>query len=360
MPNCQLAITKHFEIVWWPGADSRGLYVSQTPETFELDGVGHFSGYVTKPYARLDERSVPQFFVDRALVSSLIDELRGGNETMTILSRVTFPFVPGFHRRPKKDGGVPGQAYYTPLVVEGEQRQELADALEFACSKKNVTHLEANNSAEGYSVLDNDYLEDGVWHSTLWLAEQFSERVSKTPTALELPPAKLEQTPKIRFRAPSHSIYGHGATLLRTSRTKQQCNQRPCIDYFWIKPNEQYVEHRQGSHTARYHIKCAFRNGKIPSNWLNPHFEQYYALVKLGLKGWIQQEREKREDYDEEEFKVPSNAQRVTEFVQKMKDGYQLDEYERQEWRDHLRHVPVDVEPYQTARELVGLPDPRK
>lgn len=279
---------------------------------------------------------------------------------MTILSRVTFPFVPGFHRRPKKDGGVPGQAYYTPLVVEGEQRQELAAALEFACSKENVTRLEANNSAEGYHVLDDDYLENGVWHSARWFVGRRGERASKTPTAIHLSPAKLEQEPKARFWAPRGGAGGRVPAFLRVAKTKHRCSKNPCIDYFWIKPNQIYVEHRQRSSATRYHVKCAFRAGKIPVNWLNPHFEQYYSLVELGLKGWIEKEGEKSENYDEEKFDVPSNAQRVTEFVQKVKNGYQLDEYERQEWRDHLRHVPVDTEPYQTARESVGLSNPKK
>lgn len=313
MPNCILATTERFVIEWWPGVTSeRGLYVRAASSE--------------------DHWRDPQFFVERELVQSLIDELRGGSETITVLSRVTSPFVPGFHRRPKKDGGSPDKAYYIPLVVEGEHRQELADTLVFACSKENVARLEADNSDEGYYVLNNNYLEDGVWHwrssyptyQKLLGDENGEPRVFPT---IQIPPAKLDVEPKSRLRAPSHSVQGHGTTLRR--------------------------------HTTPCHIKCAFRSGKVPINWLNPHFEQYYTLVGLGLQAWVEREREKREDYDEEKFDIPSYLTRVTEFVQEVEGGYELDKYERQEWRDHLRHVPLDVEPYQTARKLVDLPDPR-
>ncbi len=116
---------------------------------------------MTKGYALLEERSAPECFVDLDLVPALLAELHDGDVAMTLLSRVTSPFVPGFHRRPKKDGGEPGLAYYTPLSVEGTLRGELADALERACSRENVTDLEERNSSEGYCVLDNRFLENG-------------------------------------------------------------------------------------------------------------------------------------------------------------------------------------------------------
>ncbi len=341
MPVYTLAATEHFQILWTPGADDGGLYVLAASSE--------------------DRWREPQFFAELTLIQSLADELRGGSETITVLSRVTRPFVPVVHRKPKKDGGSPDKAYYTPLVVEGEHRQELANALLFACSEENVTRLEADNSDESNTVLHGNYLESGLWN---WMRSypgvpRIHYGEPWACTTIQVPPAKLDVEPKSRLRAPSHNVQGSGTTLLRKARTKRRCSQRPCIDYAWIKPEAYYVEHQHGRHTTPCHIKCAFRSGKIPVNWLNPHFEQYYTLVEIGLQAWVEREREKREDYDGEKFDIPSYLKRVTEFVQEVEGGYELDKYERQEWRDHLRHVPLDVEPYQTARKLVDLPDPR-
>lgn len=77
----------------------------------------------------------------------------------------SMPFVPNAHRKNKKDGGVWGQAYYTPLPVSPEHFTELADTIKLACSEKNVKRLENENGNESWEVLNGIYLEDGQWYS---------------------------------------------------------------------------------------------------------------------------------------------------------------------------------------------------
>lgn len=350
----QLAQTDHFSIHWFSGADRGGLYISETPVS---DGSPPGTG---KPWTENEQYlGGPESYVSLSQIPGLILELRSQDTTFTLFSRVSDVDVPTAHRRPKKDGGVRGQAYYVPLVVQGHMRQELADALELACSEENVKRCEEMNSAESYVILDGDYLVNGVWALTLRFPQLAAVR--SADTWAELPPAVLDAAPKQRLRPPSGSRYGHGKTHLRSARERHRCNAPRCIDYFWIKPGQQYVEHKRGSSPVmRYHLKCAFRYERIPPNWLNPHFEQYYALVEAGLTGWIDKEREKRGPYDEAQFSVLSTASAVEEFVKKVEAGYQLDSYEREEWREHLRYVPVDTEPYQAARSAVGLANPRE
>lgn len=351
MPSHQLAVTEHFSIEWFSGADHGGLYVFQNAGEYSLRSGG---GQVWKDYDPY--LTGPQFFVDLSLVPRLIAELKAAETAITVLSRTSYSFVPTLHRVPKKDGGSPGAAYYEPLEVAGEQRQELAGGLEKACSQENVKQHEEKNPSESYYVLDSDYLMDRIWASSVRYPELRGGQ--KEIVEIEVPPATLPQAPKVRSRPPMSTEYGRGATLLRTARTRHQCSARRCIDYVWIKPGQQYIEHRHGSYTERYHVKCAFRCKQIPENWLNPHFEQYHTLVEIGFKGWIEQEKQKMTEYDDEIFKVPSDVAKVQWLVEQVKSGYHLDQYEREEWRDHLRYTPVDLEPYQTARELVGLTGP--
>lgn len=351
MPSYKLAVTEHFSIEWFSGADQGGLYVFQNAGADSLRSGGEQSW---KEYNKYLEG--PQFFISSSLIPNFINELEEANTGITVLSRVSYTFVPTFHRVPKKNGGTPDAAYYKPLEVAGDQRQELADGLKRACSRENIEQLEENNPSESCYVLNNDYLADGVWASSLHYPEHL--RVHRESVGNELPPATLSQVPKDRIRPPSSTIYGYGQTLLRIARSRHRCSAGRCIGYVWIKENQQYIEHRHGSRTERYHIKCAFRYERIPDNWLNPRFEQYHVLVALGLEGWIQQETQKREEYDNEKFVVPSDAAAVERLVGLVEAGYTLDQYEREEWRDHLRYTPIDLEPYKTARASVGLTNP--
>ncbi len=367
LPIERLATTENFIIEWFSGGDDCGLYVFRS---------GYYQG--------------PQFFVDLELVPGLIDKLRNGKETVTIFTRIVkghmthhlnrpkVQFVPRLHHIFKKDGGVWGEAYYTPMVVEAQELQELVDALESACSRDNIRRLEESNSSESYEVLNNKYLENGIWY--ILHLDGTSSRWPYNSDGVELKPAKLEKSPKIPFYPPSPKI------ILRKARDKHQCYKsvfKECIDYFWIKSGRHYVEHRHGGIIDRYHIKCAFRFGMIPIQWLNPHFEQYYRLIDLGWKGWIETERRKRTDYNEGELHIPSTfgvelhpssddpqsapdyptstlEEFVEGFIQEVEAGYVLDRREKGKWREYLRDVPIDIEPYQTARNMVGLLNPKK
>lgn len=354
MPNHNLASTSHFEIVWWPGVDSRGLYISQRlPDEPEDAG----ATLMTKGYALLETRDIPQCFIDLDLVPSLIADLRTGDTPLMLLSRVTFTFVPGFHRQPKKNGGDPKLAYYTPLSVEGALRGELADALEQACSRETMTR-EEQRASDYYSLLNNTFLEDGVWRSGYGSGELLSR--AHPLNTLELPAHQLAQEPKQRFRVPTGNIYGEGTILLRVASAKHRCSKSRCLDYVWIKPGNLYVEQRKGKSASRFHIKCAFRQGTIPARWLSPHFEQHHLLVEHGFQGWIDQEKEKTVEFDLEQALSRLNPQRVEEFVTLLNDGYQLDSFERGDWREFLHHTPFDIEPFASARKLVDLPDPGK
>ncbi len=345
MPNHILVTTPHFEIVWWPGVDNRGLYITMRLDADSLSWL---------------DSDAPQCFVDLDLVPALIVELRESDAALPLLSRVTSPFVPHFYRRPKKDGGEPGLAYYTPLSVEGALRGELADALERACSWEDVARLEERNSSESYSVLDNRFLENGVWRSTSTFPGA-GEWLSRTPSnAIEIPAHQLALAPKHRFRAPTGNIYGDGTTVLRVAGAKHRCWKSRCLEYVWIKPGISYIEQRRAKGAFRFHIKCAFREGIIPVRWLSPHFEQHHLLVELGFVGWLDREREKVPPLDLEKALASLNPPRVEEFVELMKSGYELDSSERSDWREFLHHVPFDIEPFGTARKLVGLPDPSK
>jgi len=54
------------------------------------------------------------------------------------------------------------------------------------------------------------------------------------------------------------------------------------------------------------------------------------------------------------------NPQRVEEFATLLNDGYQLDSFERVDWREFYHHTPFDIEPFATARNFVDLPYPSK
>ena len=185
--------------------------------------------------------------------------------------------------------------------------------------------------------------------------------MSRTPSnAIEIPAHQLAQAPKHRFRAPTGNIYGDGTTVLRVAGAKHRCSKSRCLEYVWIKPGISYVEQRRAKGAFRFHIKCAFREGIIPARWLSPHFEQHHLLVELGFAGWLDREREKVPPFDLEKALASLNPPRVEEFVELMKSGYELDSFERSDWREFLHHVPFDIEPFGTARKLVGLPDPSK
>ena len=68
MPNFTLALTEHFEIVWWPGkTNGDGLYLSQRQQEKAQSG-----------------EDVPESFVELPLVPGLITELRTASGPLTM------------------------------------------------------------------------------------------------------------------------------------------------------------------------------------------------------------------------------------------------------------------------------------
>lgn len=345
MSNHILNTSPNFTIVWWSGNTSeRGIFIERLESSAHYEempkGIGSFGG-----------PTAPQCFIELEWVPGLIAELRQAEDDITLLNRVTYPFVPFFHRRPKKDGGNPKLAYYSPLIVRGDERTELADALQHACSQENVAQAEANGS-DWYYVLNNRYLEGGVWRSMSGPMVNESEAEfwdNEAREYIQMPAHQLAI--KQLLRAPGGGANSGGA-VLRVAKSKRACNESKCIAGRWIKANETYVVHRRNS-SGDTHIKCSFRSGLVPANWLNPHFEQYHALVALGFEGWILKER--KADFDAEKFELPWGAERVEDLITKLEAGYELDAYEKREWRLYLTLLPIDVEPYANARKLLGM-----
>lgn len=345
-----LAATQHFLVEWHHGADSDGLYLYA--------------------YAGNDkdenDRSTGCTYIGLTFLPGLLNELRSVNSPLTILCRVGYAYkVPGLFKRSQKDGGETGKAYYTPLYVQGHHRAELADALEVACSRENVIHLEETQGSDWHEdVLKGYALEAGELvfakryePSPEELTNTAKFRTSGLPPMFELTPFALERPPKQRTYPPR--VYGSGSTILRTASREHRCDKQRCIAGYRVKKGELYVEHRRGSRTGRYHLKCAFRESLIPTNWLNPHFEQYHELRANGFGGWVEQERKSYPACNDATYTVPSEPEAVKQFIQQVEQGiYELDKYDREEWRDHLRQTPFDIEPYRTARRLVGLSMP--
>lgn len=163
MGSITLAETEHFIIQWWNGCDSDGIFIYQsTDETFPF----------------FDNN--PQAFIHFDCLQGLINELNTASQPLVIKNRIPdgvmmtgnsryklppMPFVPNAHRKAKKNGGVWGQAYYTPLPVILEHCNELVSAIKFACSKENVERLESTRSNDFFYVLNGQYLDNGQWRS---------------------------------------------------------------------------------------------------------------------------------------------------------------------------------------------------
>ena len=353
MPNHILGTTPNFSIVWWSGSTSqRGLFITRLESSDRYKeaptGLDRFGG-----------EDAPECFIELEWVPGLITDLRRDAAEITLLNRVSYPFVPFSHRRPKKDGGDPALAYYVPLDVAGVERAELADALELACSRENATQAEADNCSEGYYVLNNQYLDGDVWRSmSSWIGDEsydtfYGDEGDEVKSPIEMPAHQLAIAPKQRFRAPSGGANLDGASL-REARSRRRCLLSPCIAGRWIEAGETYIA-RQGAFKGDSHIKCAFRNGNIPKNWLNPHFEQYHRLALLGFEGWIKEEHKKMVGFDPDKFDIPWGVERAKELLTMLRDGYQLDAEEKREWRAYLSFVPIDIEPYSTLRKLLGM-----
>lgn len=165
MGSTTLATTKHFIIQWWNGCDSNGIFIYQPTDNDEA-------------FPFLNKN--PQAFIHFDYIQSLIEELKVTKQHLVIKNRVPngvmmhanrrynlppMPFVPYGQRKPKKDGGVWGQAYYTPLPVSPEHFGELVNAIKSGCSQENVKHLESINCNEGWYVLNGRYLNNSQWCS---------------------------------------------------------------------------------------------------------------------------------------------------------------------------------------------------